>query len=83
MREDCKSPSGLRFLEGADQDIVSYLQKALRLEGEDIYRYDGLFDFASLESMTSIDRPDLKYADYRPVTLAWANDNKLYPAYKS
>lgn len=73
-----QEPIRLEVLEDANEDIVKYLKKELRLEDQEIYQYKDFFDFTSLDSLGSMNRGDLKYSDHMPVIPTWAGEGKLF-----
>ena len=47
-------------------DIIDLVVDELELHPNDVYRVDGLLDLASLFQIYEIDRPELKFTEYRP-----------------
>ena len=58
----------LEFRSGADQRIRELLQERFQLDDDDIYELDGELDYTSLFQIAGVERPDLRYAQWTPVT---------------
>jgi polyphosphate kinase len=49
-------------------EALSLLERELRLDESDVYRVDGLLDLNGLWSIAALDRPELKFEAWTPVT---------------
>jgi polyphosphate kinase len=50
------------------EEASSLLERELRLENGDVYRIDGLLDLDGLWSIAALDRPELRFKRWKPVT---------------
>jgi polyphosphate kinase len=50
------------------EEALSLLERELRLEERDVYRVRGPLDLSGLWSIAALDRPDLKFEPWTPVT---------------
>jgi polyphosphate kinase len=60
----------LEVAASAAAELVTRLQHGLRIGADETYRVEGLLDRSELSELASLDRPDLKYERWRPVTPA-------------
>ena len=77
-----QEPIRLEVLRSMSKPMLEYLLSELEINEEDIYFYDSVLDFMSMESVANMDVPSLKYPDWRPVTLPWAQRECLYDKIK-
>jgi polyphosphate kinase len=54
--------------ESMSPEMLSRLKIGLGVQDDQIYPVDGLLDLADLMQLSQLDRPDLKYEPWRPVT---------------
>jgi polyphosphate kinase len=50
------------------EEALSLLERELRLDDDDVYRIDGLLGLSGLWAIAGLDRPDLKFEPWVPVT---------------
>jgi len=58
---------------GMSKEVLGLLLRELECEADSVYQSGGLLDFGGLESLYSIDRPDLKKEAWTPLTPARLN----------
>jgi polyphosphate kinase len=58
----------LEISSGATDELVARLQQGLAVGERETYRIAGLLDLSQLSQLASLDRPDLKFASWEPVT---------------
>jgi len=52
------------------EEALTLLERELRLDESDVYRVDGLLDLNGLWAIAALDRPDLKFEPWTPITPA-------------
>lgn len=52
-------------------ELRAMLQRELELADEDVYVHEGPLDLGGLRSLRDLDRPELKFSRYQPVSPSW------------
>lgn len=77
-----QEPIRLESLKLASREIINYLLEELNLKESDYYTFDNFLDFLSLDSIANFDFPELKFKDWIPKTLPWAQRDSLFEKIK-
>ena len=70
------SPVRLEVSPDMPDDMIEYLSDSLKLEPDDVYRFDGPLHVQDLMEIYGVDRPDLKDSEFTPRTPAWFTEQK-------
>ncbi len=58
----------LELAASASEELIARLQLELGIGGDETYLVEGLLDLSELSELASLDRPELKYEPWHPVT---------------
>ncbi|HSE30816.1 MAG TPA: polyphosphate kinase 1 [Pyrinomonadaceae bacterium] len=70
------APVRLEVSKGMPQDMIDYLTQSLDLSDNDVYVIDGPLGVQDLTVLSEVDRPDLKYAPFKPAIPQWFSETK-------
>jgi polyphosphate kinase len=70
------TPVRLEVSPDMPDEMIEYLTDSLKLESDDVYRFDGPLHVQDLMALYDVDRPDLKDSEFTPRTPAWFSEHK-------
>jgi polyphosphate kinase len=70
------NPVRLEVSPGMPDDMIEYLTDSLKLDSDDVYRFDGPLHIQDLMTLYDLDRPDLKDAPFTVRSPEWFTDYK-------
>jgi polyphosphate kinase len=70
------APVRLEVSKDMPQDMIDYLTQSLDLSDSDVYMVDGPLGVQDLTALSDVDRPDLKYASFKPAIPKWFSESK-------
>jgi polyphosphate kinase len=76
------TPVRLEISAGMPEEMVTYLTESLDLVPEDVYVIDGPLSLQDFNALHDLNRPDLKYEPFNPVTAEWRGKKSLFDVIK-
>lgn len=77
-----QDPIRLEVLKNSNQEMTTYLLNQLKLGQKDIYYFDKNLDYSSLNSIVNLEIPELRFKDWRPITMPWFQRGSIFDKIK-
>lgn len=73
-----QEPIRLEIIKGSNVEMTKYLIKELGLSSLDVYTYNKNLEFNSLNSICNLEIPHLRFKDWHPITMPWAQRGSIF-----